>query len=338
LKTPQFALPAALARGDAADEACRMSGFPPPRFLDAAGVRLAVYEAGEGAPVVLVHGWPEIAYSWKNQLPALAAAGFRAIAIDLKGFGRSDAPPDKALYDVAHMTGDFVAVLDALSIDRAVFCGHDWGGLLVWPTAILHPERVLGVVGVCTPHRAPPAPPLALIEKRFGPQHYILQFQNEGPAEALFESDIEGFFRFVFRKTPPREAWPKLIPQVYDLPGRFARRDEIDASRLVMSEDDIAVYVEAYRRTGFRPGINLYRNIDANWRFMKDRDPVVRAPALFVGADLDLFLPPELAEGMERLVPDLEKRILSGCGHWVMWEKPAELNEALTGWLARRIV
>lgn len=317
-----------------------MRDFPKARSVDAGGVRLAVYETGpvDAPAVVLVHGWPELAYSWKNQLGALAANGWRAVAFDLKGFGASDAPADPEEYDCLRMTGDFAALLDALDIERAVFCGHDWGGALVWSMAQLRPERVAGVVGVCTPLKPrPPVPPLRIIEKRLGARHYFIQFQTPDAPEKLFESDIELFFRLMFRKPAPREKWPALIPHVYDLPGRFARGGAPAPETQVLSAADLAVYVDAYRRSGFRGGVNLYRNIDRNWSLMEGRDETVRAPALWVGAELDLFLPPETAVGMEAMVPDLETHVLSGCGHWVMWERPAELNALLIDWLARRM-
>ncbi|NWG70157.1 MAG: alpha/beta hydrolase [Parvularculaceae bacterium] len=317
-----------------------MNGFPEPRILRAGAVGLAVYEAGEASarpPVVLVHGWPEIAYSWKNQMRPLAEAGFRAIAIDLKGFGRSDAPSDKALYDIRRLTDDLAALLDALGLDRAVFCGHDWGGAIVWPMAQLHPDRVAGVIGVSTPHRAPPpVSPLAIIEKRLTANHYFIRFQKEGFAESVFEGREEEFFRFVFRTPVPREVWPKLVPGAYDLITRFEERRPVDANRIVMSADDLAVYVAAYKRSGFTGGINLYRNIDRNYEIMRAVDPIIRRPALFVGADLDLFLPPEGAADMPALIPDLEKHLIAGCGHWVMWEKPGELNALMIDWLQRR--
>lgn len=318
------------------------NAFPEPEFLDANGVRLAVYEANgdpEGArpPVVLVHGWPEIAYSWRNQIHALADAGFRVIAFDLKGFGKSDAPRDAALYDVEHMTGDFAALLDALEIEKAVFCGHDWGGSLVWSMGQWRAERVAGVIGVCTPVKPrPPAPPIDILKKRFGPAHYIVQFQEPDAPEKLFATDAERFVRMMFQKPPPRDRWPALIPSVYDLPGRFKSGRPVDPKRLLVSEDVIAVYIDAFRQSGFHGGVNLYRNINRNWELMEGRDETVRAPSLWIGADLDMFLPPESADGMEKLVPDLEKHVIADSGHWVMWEKPDELNALMIDWLKRR--
>jgi microsomal epoxide hydrolase/non-specific protein-tyrosine kinase len=314
-----------------------MLNFPEPLFIDAGSVRLATYSAGAGPPVILVHGWPEIAYSWKNQLGALADAGFRAIAFDLKGFGRSDAPKDAAVYDIRCMTDDLAHLLDALNIDKAVFCGHDWGGALVWPMAQLHPARVAGVIGVCTPHRPPPpVPPLAILEKRFGPRHYIVQFQTPNEPETLFATDPERFFQLMFRRPPARADTEKLGNRIFDLPGRFRDGPPPDPKAVIVSAEDIAVYVDAYRHSGFHGGVNLYRNIDRNYEIMRAVDPVIDAPALMISAENDLFLPPDGADGMERLVPDLEKAVIRNCGHWVMWEQPAQLNALITGWLTRR--
>ena len=317
--------------------------FPDPRLVDAGGVALAVYEADgdpkrERPPVLLVHGWPEIAYSWKNQIGALAEAGWRTIAVDLKGFGRSEAPKDKALYDVEHMTADLSRLLDALDIEKAVFCGHDWGGALVWGMGQWAPERAAGIIGVCTPLRPrPPAPPLTILKNRFTEKHYFVQFQAPDAPEALFAGDVERFCRMMFRRPAPRARWPALIPAVFDLPGRFKSGKTPPADDMIVSEAVIAVYAAAFRRSGFHGGINLYRNIDRNWELMEGRDETVRAPSLWIGADLDMFLPPEGAEGMEALVPDLEKHVIADSGHWIMWEQPEALNALLIDWLDRRM-
>jgi len=310
--------------------------FPEAEFVNAGNVRLAVRDAGEGPAVLLLHGWPELAYSWKNQFRQLAQAGYRAIAPDLKGFGLSDAPADPALYDCAHMADDFVRLLDALGVERAIVCGHDWGGALAWPMAQLHPDRVAGVIGVCTPHK-PPAPvaPLTIIEKRFGPKHYFLQFQAQGVVEALFASDIDRFFRIMFRRAPTRAEQAAAGARLFDLPGRF-RDGPPPEGELVMGEEDLGVYIEAYRRSGFRGGVNLYRNIDRNWEIARTLDPVIAKPALMISAENDAFLPPEAADGIEDIVPDIERARLADCGHWAMWEQPEALNAIIIDWLRRR--
>jgi len=315
-----------------------MTHPPEPERVQVGELTLAVRDSGgEGPAIVLVHGWPELSWSWKNQFAPLAAAGWRVIAPDLRGFGGSDAPQDKALYSIRHLTDDLAGLLDALGVERAVFCGHDWGGAIVWPMAQLHKDRVAGVIGVSTPHRPPPPiPPLEIIEKRFTQNHYFIRFQEEGAPERLFEGQEEKFFTLMFRRPPPRSDWPKLIPRAFDLMARFEHGPAPDPADCFLSDEDLAVYVEGYKTSGFHGGINLYRNVDVNYHLMKDVDPHIDCPALYVGAELDLFLPPEGAEGMEKRVPDLEKHVIPDCGHWVMWEKPAELNAILVDWLTRR--
>lgn len=317
-------------------------GFPDPDYVEANGVKLAYYEidgdAGQSKPpLILIHGWPEIAYCWRNQMQPLADAGFRVIAIDLKGFGKSDAPMAVGEYDIEHITSDLAAFLDCLNIDRAVFCGHDWGGSIVWSMAQWQPNRVAGVIGVCTPLRTrPPAPPIDIISNRFGEAHYIVQFQEEKTPEALFATDVERFVRLMFQKPATRDRWAELFPTIYDLPGRFKSDRPVQKQNLIVSDDIIQVYIDAYTRSGFHGGINLYRNINRNWELMEGRDEVVRAPSLWIGANLDMFLPPETADDMELIVPKLEKHVIDDCGHWVMWEKPDALNSLLIDWLKKQ--
>ena len=140
----------------------------------------------------------------------------------------------------------------------------------------------------------------------------------------------------MFRRPPPRNLWPKLGATALDLVGRFQSGRTPSSKDLIVSEETLQVYVNAYRRSGFHGGINLYRNLDRNWALMEGRDQSVRAPSLWIGADLDLFLPPETADGMETLVPDLEKYVIEGAGHWVMWEKPDALNRLIVNWLRQR--
>ncbi|NNL89476.1 MAG: alpha/beta hydrolase [Marinicaulis sp.] len=316
-----------------------LKDFPDRKFIDANGVRFAAHEVngdpdGKNPPVMLVHGWPEIAYSWKNQIKAIADAGYRVVAFDLKGFGWSDKPREKERYDVEHLTADFAALLDALDINRAVFCGHDWGGSLVWSMGQLHPERVAGVIGVCTPLKPrAPAPPVAILKKRFTDKHYFVQFQEPDRVEKLFATDVNRFVRMMFQKPAPRERWASLVPWIFDLPGRFAEGKPVPDDKLIVSNDVIDAYRAGFEQSGFHGGVNLYRNIDRNWKYMEGRNEIVRAPSLWIGAELDLFLPPESADGMEALVPNLERRIIEGAGHWLTWERPNEMNALIIDWL-----
>lgn len=163
-------------------------GFPDPTMVSTNGIDMAVYEAGpkDGFPVVLCHGFPELAYSWRHQLPALAAAGYRVIAPDQRGYGRTSRPDAVDAYDMVHLTGDLVGMLDALGLRKAVFVGHDWGGLVVWQMPLMHADRVEGVIGVNTPFLArPPIDPIMGMKALYGEDMYIVYFQKPGEADAV---------------------------------------------------------------------------------------------------------------------------------------------------------
>lgn len=318
-----------------------MTDFPTPKFIDVGGVTLAVYEAGEASskapPIMLVHGWPETAYSWKHQMTALADAGFHVIAPDLKGFGRSDAPKDVAQYDIHHMTDDLIHLLDAMGIDKAIFCGHDWGGVIVWPLAHMHKDRVAGVIGVCTAHYPPLAiPEIDKIRANRGDKHYIVTFNDDLSVEDVFTGQEEKFFRTMFQRAPKRAVLEQLGDRLFDIVGRIKHGPTPELGGQVMGAEDLDVYIDAYKKSGFHGGVNLYRNIDRNHATLKDVDPTVTAPALWVGAEDDIFLPVEYANRMDQWVPDLERHVVADSGHWLMWEQPDALNTRMIDWLNRR--
>ncbi|MGH3443432.1 MAG: alpha/beta fold hydrolase [Nitriliruptorales bacterium] len=305
-------------------------------------VSLAVHERGEGPAVVLLHGFPELAYSWRHQLPALAAAGFRAVAPDQRGYGDSDAPEPVEAYDLEQLTGDAVRLLDALGIERAVFVGHDWGGFVAWALPLLHPGRVAGVAGVNTPNM--PFPPTALLRRLVerDEQLYILWFQEPRVAESVLDRHVEAVFDKVVRRGRP--GTPTL--------GRGATagdrsaldfnvfRDIADAAPLgpeLLTDEELARYTAAFERSGFRGGINWYRNIDRNAeRFPRIGEDPIEVPALMITAEWDPALPPSLADGMGETCSDLETHLVRGCGHWTQQERPDEVNAVLVDWLRRR--
>jgi pimeloyl-ACP methyl ester carboxylesterase len=311
-----------------------------PRYVETNGIRMAVYEQGEGVPVVMSHGFPELAYSWRHQIPAVANAGFRAIAPDQRGYGLTDRPQAIDSYDIHHLTGDLVGMLDALKIEKAVFVGHDWGGIVTWAMPLLHPQRVLGVVGVNTPFM-PRAPmdPIALMRAAYGENMYIVYFQEPGVADALLGEDPGKTLRFFYRhrgmtleefdKRPPEE---KSLALVHAL--------QVDESlwpgRVLLNAEELEHYRSAFARTGFTGGINWYRNFTRNWQTTEGVVQKVEVPCLQVMAENDIVLRPSLADGMETFVPDLEKHLIKDCGHWTQAEKPEELNRVVTSWLKRR--
>ncbi len=316
-----------------------MTDFPAPTRIKTNGIELSVHLAGpeDGQPLLLAHGWPELAYSWKNQIGVLADAGYRVIVPDLRGFGGSDCPTDKASYTMDTLVADLTGLLDALGHETAVFVGHDWGGIIIWHAAMLAKARVVGAIGVNTPHLPRGSePPTQAFREMGGADHYILRFQEPGYAEKIFTGREDDFFAFMMGKPPAADRLDGLYPHITHIPKMFERFTGRDEADIVVGPEDRAYYVEAYRKSGFYGGINLYRNFDANWERMGGVDHRLAMPCLMVSADADFMLPPKLAGWMPALCKDVEFNVIEGCGHWTMWEHPEQLNAIMLDWLQRR--
>ncbi len=308
------------------------------RTVHTNGVNLRVLEAGEGLPVVLAHGFPELAYSWRHQIPALAEAGYRVIAPDQRGYGGSDAPEAIEDYDIIHLTDDLLGILDAEGIERAVFVGHDWGSMVVWSMAQLHPERVAGVVGMSVPfNRRSPAPPLQLMRNLFGDNFfYMLYFQEPGVADAELGADAAMTMRKMLCgvKMEPG-AMPDASMFAPEGGGFVDRMPEPDGLPDWLTQEELDFYSQEFTRTGFTGGINWYRNLDRNWELTPQLDGKgVEVPSMFIGGTQDpviLMAPPGAAE---RYLADHRGTVMvSDAGHWVQQEKPEEVNAALIGFL-----
>jgi pimeloyl-ACP methyl ester carboxylesterase len=319
-----------------------MIAFPEPRMVKTNGIDMAVYEAGpkDGFPVVLCHGFPELAYSWRYQLPALAAAGYRVIAPDQRGYGRTSRPADVQSYDMAHLTGDLAGLLDALELKKAVFCGHDWGGLVVWQLPIYQPDRVAGIIGVNTPFLPrPPVDPIMAMRAVFGEDMYIVFFQKPGVADALLAKDVGKTFRFFMRKNGVTATEYAKLPQEQRnlaLVHALQTDESTWPGEPVMPPDELQVFIDTFQRTGFTGGINWYRNITRNWELSGTMEQKVRVPGLMIMAEDDVVLSPAMADGMEQFVPDLDRVLIKRCGHWTQQEHPDETNRAMIDWLKRR--
>jgi pimeloyl-ACP methyl ester carboxylesterase len=309
------------------------------RLVETNGIKLACYEAGpaDGPVVVLCHGFPELGFSWRNQVPALAAAGYRVLAPDQRGYGDSDRPPNINDYDIFHLTGDLVGLLDAMGVERAIFVGHDWGGLVVWQLALLHAARVAGVVGVNTPFfpRFPIAP-TEIFRMAGGENHYILFFQEPGVADAVMAADVRGVFSGLMRRgVPPSEI--SAMPAGTDRNWAQALAEGALPGSAVLTDAELDVYTEAFERTGFTGGLNWYRNFDRNWERTPELEGAhVDVPCLMVTAEWDAVLTPSMADGMDTWIADLETHMIPECGHWTQQEQPDELNRLLVDWLRRR--
>lgn len=319
-----------------------MHEFPEANMIRTNGIDMAVYEMGpkDGVPVVLAHGFPELAYSWRHQLPALAAAGYRAIAPDQRGYGRSSRPDAVEAYDMAHLTADLNGMLDALGLEQAVFVGHDWGGLVVWQMPLLHPDRVAGIIGVNTPFIPRlPIDPIEAMRAAYGDDMYIVYFQKPGAADEALAKDVGKTFRFLMRKNNVTAAEYAKLPKEerrLELIKALASDESGWPGDLVMPEDELQVFIDAYKRTGFTGGINWYRNFTRNWKMSEGVEQKVTVPSLMVMAEDDVVLSPAMAGGMSEYVDDLEKTLILNCGHWTQQEHPDELNTIMLSWLERR--
>ncbi len=299
------------------------------------GLELHVVDAGSGFPVVLAHGFPELGYSWRHQIPALTAAGCRVLAPDQRGYGRSSRPEAIEAYDIEHLTSDLLALLDDIGEERAVFVGHDWGAMVVWNLALLAPGRVAGVVGMSVPFvPRGPMPPTQIFRQVVGDSFfYMLYFQEPGVADADLGRDPATTMRRMLGGLATASADPDAVASAMtgDDRGFVERLPEPDRLPEWLRQDELDHYVSEFTRTGFTGGINWYRNLDRNWALTERlADAKVTMPSLFVAGALDpvlVMMPPAVMDGW--LDDHRGTVIVDGAGHWVQQEKPAEVNEAL---------
>ena len=278
-------------------------------------LELHVVDKGAGKPVVLLHGFPELAYSWRHQIDALADAGYRVLAPDMRGYGRSPAPEEIDAYDIRELVRDVLGVLDRAGEQKAAIVGHDWGANVAWHFALVHPDRTACVAGLSVPLVPnPPAPPLPIMRRHLGEDFYIVWMQEPGVAEAALERDV--------RRT-------LITPKVWN--AAWAEdHDENPRLPEFMTEEDVAVYVGEFERTGFRGGLNWYRNMDRNWELTQPlNDRAIELPALFLAGKRDSTLKWMSPDVMKDRVTDLRVELVDDAGHWVQQQRPEEVNRAL---------
>jgi pimeloyl-ACP methyl ester carboxylesterase len=317
------------------------------RFVEANGIRIHVAEQGEGPLVVLCHGFPESWYSWRHQLWALAGAGFHAVAPDMRGYGQTDRPDEIDKYTIFHLVGDMVGLLDALGAESAVIAGHDWGAPVAWHAALLRPDRFRAVIGLSVPFRSRgPVPPTTAMPRTDDAMFYQLYFQEPGVAEAELERDVRLSLRRLLYSASgdaPRGGAPSgnrdAVGMVPRRAGFLSGMADPRPLPPWLAEADIDFYAGEFARTGFRGGLNWYRNIDRNWELLAPfAGAHVTVPALYIAGDRDLVVAfrgmDQLIPNLSRFVPQLRKTImLSGCGHWTQQERPKEINAAMTEFL-----
>jgi pimeloyl-ACP methyl ester carboxylesterase len=310
--------------------------MPSSRTLSANGIDQFVLEQGQGPLVVLCHGWPELSYSWRHQIPALAAAGFHVVAPDMRGFGQTSAPAEIGAYSIFDTVGDMVALVAALGEKQAVIVGHDWGAPVAWHAALFRPDIFTKVAGLSVP---PPfrgrGRPLDSLREGGITNFYWQYFQTPGVAEAEFERDIAQTMRMVLGRgvSDPNSLF---IDEGKGFLGNL--RGDLPLPHW-LDETDIAYFAEAYKKSGFRGGLNWYRNLDRNWEMTAPwQGAQIHQPSLFIAGSKDSVITGLIGAkrigDMERVLPNLrQKLVIEGAGHWVQQERPDEVNAALIAFL-----
>jgi len=310
------------------------------RTVKTNGINMHIAEAGEGPLVLLVHGFPELWYSWRHQLPALADAGFHAVAPDVRGYGETDKPHEVEAYAMKEHLADLLGILDDLGVKQAVIVGHDWGAPMAWDSAALYPDRYRAVVGLSVPYLPRgPMPPLQMMKAMFQDNFfYIIYFQDEGVAEAEFEANVDRSMRlFTWGASGEarsvsgfgtamagKKAGSKLFDGVPD----------VDGVPPWMTEAEHQYYVEQFKKSGFRGPINRYRNMDRDHEQLPElQDKKIEQPALFLYGDADGVMSFAPIDPMKQLVPNLKIVSFPGAGHWTQQERPKEVNAELIAFL-----
>ncbi|NXU55782.1 HYES hydrolase, partial [Turnix velox] len=299
----------------ACDPSSVTHGYVPIR----SGVRMHFVEMGHGPVICLCHGFPETWLSWRYQIPALADAGFRVIALEMKGFGESTAPPDIEEYSQEQICKDLVVFLDKLGIPQTVLVGHDWGGAVVWNMALFYPERVRAVASLNTPYR-PANPTVDIVErmKAIPTFDYQFYFQEPGVAEAELEKDISRTLKAFIRSA----RWEVGVGRRVDLGGVLVGLpDDIPTSQ-ILHGPELQYYIQCFQKSGFRGPLNWYRNIRPNWHWgLTAKDRKIMMPALMVTAAKDVVLTPSMSKDMEKWIPQLQRGHVEDCGHWTQMER-----------------
>jgi pimeloyl-ACP methyl ester carboxylesterase len=306
------------------------------RTIPVNGIEMHIAECGEGALVLLCHGWPELWYSWRHQLVALAEAGFRAVAPDMRGYGGTSAPQAIEAYTILHLVGDVVGLVAALGEKRALMVGHDWGAVVAWHAAQIRPDVFPAVAALSVPHRRRGRTvPTQTLTKAGKSDYYWIYFQEAGLAEAELERNVRFSIRrvlYIGSGETPRE--DKMSFYVDRARGFLGSRADHPLP-FWLSEADVDVFAREYARTGFRGGLSWYRNIDRNWELLAPWDgALITQPALFIAGTNDAVITGSLGaralEEMDGVVPNLRRKLLiEGAGHWIQQERPAEVNAAL---------
>ncbi|MEP3371687.1 MAG: alpha/beta hydrolase [Maribacter dokdonensis] len=305
--------------------------FPKPTIIPINGIELEIFESGKehrGNPIVMCHGFPEHAFSWRYQIPALVKAGYHVIVPNQRGYGNSSRPTEVSAYDIIHLTNDLVALLEYYRYKKATFVGHDWGANVVWHLALLHPERVNKVINLALPYQDRGDKPwLEVMEAFLGEDFYFVHFNNQpGVSDAVLEKHTANFFHNLFRKNVP------LLPPEPGMLMMNLAKAENPLGEPIMSEDDLSVFIESFKKSGFTGSINWYRNLDRNWHLLADVKPKIEHSTLMVYGDKDVI---PKSQTLTDFAPNLDVVSLD-CGHHIQQELPEETNEVILTWLVNQ--
>ncbi len=304
------------------------------RFIETNGIRMHIAEQGTGPLVLLLHGFPELWYSWEKQITALAEAGYHAVAPDMRGYGQTDRPTKVEQYTHLHLAGDVIGLLDALGEQQAIVAGHDWGASVAWNMALFRPDRVRGVIALSVPYSPRGrASLLTVMRSVLGNGFYMSYFQQPGVAEAEFERDVRTTMRKFLTANISGAA---VVPEGKGMLDVMSEPETLPAW---LTEQDLDVFTTEFERTGFTGGLNWYRTIDLTWELMAPwHQALVMQPALFMAGESDITVNFPGARNrianMRATVPNLKRSILlEKCGHWIGQERPAEVNAAMIEFL-----
>ena len=302
--------------------------FPKPETIKTNGIELEVFHAGEGKPIILCHGWPEHAYSWRHQVTPLVDAGYHVIVPNQRGYGNSTNPENVEEFDIEHLTQDLTGLLDHFGYQDSIFVGHDWGAIVVWNLALMDPDRVSGIINLSVPFmERGESEWVGFWEKMLGGDFYIVHFNRQpGVADKAFAQDPRKFLENLYRTNQWKEPPPNLAP---GMPLISMATAESMPGELMMPPEELDVFVEAFKKSGFTGGINWYRNFSRNWELTRRYEPLIKQPTLMIHGDYD-----SVPKGKNLLnnVPNATIIDLP-CGHWIQQEKPQETNQAILTWL-----
>lgn len=304
--------------------------LPKPTLISVNDVTLEVFESGQenkGNPIILCHGWPEHAFSWRYQVEPLVKAGYHVIVPNQCGYGNSTCPEEVTKYDIEHLTGDLVALLDHYEYEKAIFMGHDWGASVVWSMSLLHPERVDKMINLCLPYQVRGEKPwIEFMEEFLGEDYYFVHFNKQpGVADEILDENAVQFMQNLYRKNVPAQA-PGEGMEMINL-----AKSSVALGEAVMSDEDLSVYISGFQKNGFTPSINWYRNLDRNWHLLGEVSPIVEQKTLMVYGEKDVIPP---LPNIKDFVPNIDVKSLDA-GHWVQEERPEELNEMILNWLGK---